>query len=76
MKKWYYVWRCYGDNEYYYLRYADAGAPVPEGWERISRKEAERMRTDNRINHKYWYVCRCDYGDLDILSFTADDAEQ
>lgn len=75
MKQWYFARRCYGDNEYYLLRRADEGTPTPTGWERVTRKEAERMRTDNRLNHKYWYVCRCDFGDLEILPFTAYDIE-
>lgn len=71
MNQWYYARRCYGNNEYYLLRHADAGTPAPEGWERISRKEAERMRGANRLYKHCHSVSRCDYGDTDILPFTS-----
>lgn len=73
MKQWYYARRCYGNNEFYLLRHADAGTPAPEGWERVTRKEAERMRTDNRLYYSCSYVCRSDFGDLDILPFKTEE---
>jgi hypothetical protein len=73
MKQWYFVWRCYGNNEYYYLRHADAGTPTPEGWERITRKQAEKYRSDNRLYKYCSSVTHSDYGDTEILPFTDQD---
>ena len=73
MKQWYYVWKCYGNNEYYYLRHADAGTPTPEGWERITRKQAEKYRSDNRLYKHCSSVTRSDYGDTEIKPFTENE---
>ncbi|MBO7257371.1 MAG: hypothetical protein J6V11_00345 [Alphaproteobacteria bacterium] len=73
MKQWFFVWRCYGNNEYYYLRHADAGTPPPEGWERITRKQAEKYRSDNRLYKYCSSVTRSDYGDTEIKPFTENE---
>lgn len=70
MKQWYFVRKCYGNNEYYLLRHADAGTQAPEGWERITRKDAERFRSDNRLYKYCSSVTRSDYGDTEIKEFT------
>ena len=70
MKQWYFVRKCYGNNEYYYLRHADEGTPAPVGWERITRKEAEKYRSTNRLYKECSSVTRSDYGDIDILPFS------
>ena len=73
MKQWYYVRKCFGNNEYYLLRNADAGTPTPEGWERITRKQAEQYRSDNRLYKSCYSVSRCDYGDIEIKPFAEDE---
>lgn len=70
MKQWYFVRKCYGNNEYYILRHADAGTPTPKEWERITRKQAEKYRSDNRLYKYCSSVTRSDYGDIDILPFS------
>lgn len=71
--KRYFVWYWYGTHTCAKLRYADKGDPIPQGWERITRREAERWAASARQTARYNW--KDDRGDTEIKPFTAADWE-